>query len=130
MGDEARIPEDIRAAGRAMWGHVNSATPTKGVPGVYFVDTAGHGGYIVALEEHPLPAALAAWGTVVTAPGSDRRFAAFEEDCDWAVLLYFDEAVRAAEEAGASADYKGQYGRDRLRALVEAYHPGLLAAAG
>jgi hypothetical protein len=130
MRNEAQILEDVRAAGREMWGQVNSATPVHGVPGVYFVDTAGHGGYIVALEAHPLPATIASWDTVVAAPGSRQRFAAFEEDCDWAALLYFDEVVRAGEEAGASADYKGQYGRERLRTLVEVYHPELLAVAG
>ena len=130
MRNEAQILEDVRAAGREMWGGVNSVTPTKGVSGVYFVDTAGHGGYIVALEARPLPDALAGWSKIVTAPMSRQRFAAFEEDCDWAVLLYFDEAVRAAEESSVSDEYKDQYRRERLRGLVEVYHPELLAAAG
>ena len=129
MRNEAQILEDVRAAGREMWDHINSVTPTKGVPGVYFIDTAGHGGYIVALEAHPLPDALAGWDTVVTSTMSRQRFAAFEEDCDWAALLYFDEAVRAAEEASVSDKYKDQYRRERLHGLVEVYHPELLAAA-
>jgi hypothetical protein len=110
-----------------MWGHVNSATQVKGVPGVYFVDTAGHGGYIVALEAHPLPTAIEKWDEMVTVPGSRERFAAFEEDCDYAVLLYFDETIRIAEEDAAFDSYRVQYERERLREVVKRYHPEMLS---
>ena len=126
MKTDQQMLADVRAAGREMWGQVDGATPVVGVPGVYFVSTSGHGGYVVDLEDHPLPDALTGWDVIVTIPGSGSRLAAFEEDCDYAALLYFDEVVRSAEESSAHGEYKEQYACERLRTLVGLHHPEML----
>lgn len=82
----------VRSAAREQWGPVNSVKQV--VKGVWSAETWGHGGYLVAVGPHE-PFQLDERLRVPRFKGSEWTLAgvpvvtfyAFEEDCDWAVLM-------------------------------------------
>jgi len=83
-----RTPQPTHSA----WGHVVHATELA--PGVWQVDTEGHGGIILSPERI---AALPEWAKRQT-PWS-RVAGQYEEDCDWVIpTLAFPEVLEAKQE--------------------------------
>ena len=72
------------------WGEVDEAT--MHAPGVFFVSTPGHGGFLVSSSAwHSMPSGLAGIGT------RWGQFYAFEEDCAYAaVVASFPESFAPA----------------------------------
>lgn len=121
----------VRTVARHAWGDVQSVKQI--VPGVWGVDTAGHGGYVVMVgpnEPFQLNPAL-----------RDSRFIemwweqfgtnvltgyVFEEDCAYAVLLLaHPELIEASERKGYTAP---GYTVERARETAQLYFPGVVGA--
>jgi hypothetical protein len=120
----------VRTAAREAWGNVNSVKQI--VPGVWAVDTWGHGGYLVAVgpnEPFQLDERLQVErfkGAQWTAFGVPvLTFFQFEEDVDYAVLLAAHPEVReasnrwqAGEWAKSGQSYMPQSVEDLQRVLA------------
>lgn len=88
-----------RRFAKQMWGTVQGQK--KLINGVWEYYTAGHGGIIVDTNEWPL---LKEYNTIVftrvnanTYYLSEQHFAAFEEDCDWAIPVYLYKEIAMAK---------------------------------
>lgn len=89
---------------RSPWGQIDHAK--QEAPGIWFVSTPGHGGFLLSAERM---AALPAWARFNNAA---RQKNAFEEDCEWAlVVLAFqaefppDQVLAAQKSVRATAGY-------------------------
>jgi hypothetical protein len=116
----------VRTAARSAWGPVNSCR--RILPGVWEVDTWGHGGYLVAVPDFNLSPMLRCpkfRGDAWTRGGIPVvEFYQFEEDCDWAVLMhYHPEVGEAVKRRSTDPRYHEQYEPDRIRAVVERWNP-------
>jgi len=127
-------PKYIRTAAREAWGNVNSAKQV--VPGVWEVDTWGHGGYIVAVGPNE-PFVLAeplrvnrflctsyTWAGVPLV-----TYYMFEEDCDYAVLLAAHPEVREAVNRKRAKWGGMPIVREDVVAVIMRWNPDFLSVA-
>lgn len=124
-------PKYARSAARTAWGNVNSCKQV--VPGVYAVDTWGHGGYIVAVgpnEPFDLAPELRidkffctgwSWAGVPLV-----TFYQFEEDCDWAVLMHYHPELLIVESAKGTFGEASHLTPEYVRGVVERWNPEML----
>lgn len=123
----------VRTAAREAWGNVNSVKQV--VPGVWAVDTWGHGGYLVAVgpsEPFDLAEPLRVRkfeGTSWTWGGAPfLAFYQFEEDCDWAVLMHYHPELLVAENARGTFSEASHLTPEYVRGVVERWNPDFLRA--
>lgn len=126
----------IAAAAEEAWPEVQRCESLPGLPGVYEVESAGHGGYVVSDELFDLHPALRTehfrGASIYSLQGGRTmiQFYQFEEDADWAVLaLYHPEVLAAINKQRAQGGYSTVLSRDDLVQNVTRWNPELLAGA-
>jgi hypothetical protein len=99
------------------WGHIQNATQI--MAGVWSVDTAGHGGFLVSNERLQASHFLRKWKDFTF--NGQGKSGWFEEDCDWCLipLAFPDEwekwrGLQAVEDMAAAAMAFDRYIRPKL----------------
>ena len=130
-------PRDVARNSQFGWGKWQSSEKIPCSFGnCWWCTSAGHGGYILVTQAdqdfYIEPAC-----NVEHLRGSFRVFE-FEEDCDWAVLEYFDPKARAhsmkrrngnLERAGEPPETEEKYMEGIIQTLKQ-YRPGVLKVPG
>ena len=123
-------PRSLAQTSMIGWGKWQQAHKVKCKFGdCWWVSTAGHGGYVLVTQT-PLPFDFPTELSNTT-PDSTFYVYQFEEDCNWAVLEYFDEGVYNPKEKALST-FDRFLSKEQRRQCVEQtmirWNPSLYSA--
>ena len=115
------IPADVTVAQWTYWGQPDECSEIA--PGLYWVQTPSHGGFIVAQER------LKKMPPMLLTVGYGAHIGCFEEDCAWSLPVLFFKDEYTAWVGEVKAERAISDASDMVRSLykqIHAAHPELL----